>query len=172
MWFIIKFSVIAITSVLIEKRCRLFEKFYALYSYYHEKNHDTVKSFYNTIQMTFYILYAYIQQKLMHNVVWINKKEYEVHYFLSGNLFKIKLMAKRGPRPFHILKITNETGADITTEIIPYLGPYYDWHSIHYTPTQFGHQQLCFHINDGRNIHFRHSDESLINLPVKIEKSF
>jgi hypothetical protein len=54
---------------------------------------------------------------------------------------------QKGPAP--ITLIFDETDTIRTKQIMPYLGPSYDWHGSVLTPQFFGYKSLTFHTSDG-----------------------
>ena len=61
-----------------------------------------------------------------------SKNKYEITYAINDKIYKIRSNFKKGPCP--ILKISNENNVDITYDILPYLGPNYDWHNNKFYP--------------------------------------
>jgi len=72
---------------------------------------------------------------------------YDIQYMYHGSFYKIRVISKSkssDTSSFIIDKIFNECGEDISLDILPYLGPKYDFHGIQYTPIDFGHRKMTF----------------------------
>lgn len=91
---------------------------------------------------------AYVTQSWERNrVTTIQRGEYDINYALHGGLYKIRVYCQRGPRvQHHSFRILDEQGENITSVLIPYLGPMLDCHGIAYTPHMFGYKALYWTI--------------------------
>jgi hypothetical protein len=99
--------------------------------------------FKNIIFAIYSITLYTISQKLNQNVERVDKHTYIVKYLLAGQLYKIRIKAKKGMPP--VEKIKNEKGEIVTEEVMMYAGPNFDWHSHTYTPTSLGYESLKFY---------------------------
>ena len=100
-----------------------------------------------TIKILLQAVYIAFIQYMNKSVVKLNHKTYEVSYSINGKLYKMIVSPKRGPE--YILQVSNEKQNDITSIVIPYLGPNYDWHNKSFTPNFFNCKLLNFELNDG-----------------------
>lgn len=82
-----------------------------------------------------------------------------VSYTLDGKLYKLAVKRKKGPH--RILLITDENHDDVTNLILPYYGPYRDWHNLDYKPSFWKKEQLNFQLSSGEILHF-YQDEHII----------
>ena len=101
-----------------------------------------------------------VSLKLISQAIWINflqyinktvkklaKNKYEITYVVEGKLYKLVVNVTRGPSP--VLQVINESNEDITTKIMPYIGPDYNWHNSQFTPEFFNCNNLSFELADG-----------------------
>jgi hypothetical protein len=97
-------------------------------------------------------LYISLIQRLNKSVKRIDNKTFEITYFVGGRLYKMRVTPKRGPSP--VMQISNENQEDVTDQILPYMGPSYNWHNNTFSPACFGHQTLVFEFMDGTETAF------------------
>jgi hypothetical protein len=101
-----------------------------------------------------------VSLKLIFQAIWISflqyinkttkklsKNKYEITYVIEGKLYKLIVTVTRGPSP--VLQIINNSNEDITSKIIPYVGPDYNWHNSQFTPEFFNCDTLSFELADG-----------------------
>lgn len=101
-----------------------------------------------------------VSLKLIFQAIWISflqytnktvkklaKNKYEISYVVEGKLYKLVVNVTRGPSP--VLQVINESNEDITSKIIPYIGPDYNWHNSQFTPEFFNCETLSFELADG-----------------------
>lgn len=105
--------------------------------------------------------YISLIQYLNNSVKKINRNSYEISYVINGKMYKMIVTPLRGPAP--ILQISNENQVDLTDEILPYLGPNYNWHHRQFYPHFFNSKTLIFELSDGTERTFSEEDH------VKIE---
>lgn len=80
------------------------------------------------------------------NVKILGRSKIEVSYEFRDNTYKFRTSLKRGMSdPIVFL---DENDKDVSEEIAPYLGPGEDFHSIKYTPHDFGYTKIKV-IRDG-----------------------
>lgn len=92
-------------------------------------------------------VYIAFLQYINKTVRKIGRNTYEISYVIDGKLFKMIVISKRGPTP--ILQISDDKQNDVTEQILPYMGPQYDWHNTHFSPEFFGTKSLIFELLDG-----------------------
>lgn len=78
-------------------------------------------------------------------------------YTYKGNDYKIAITTRTGPNT--IESVLNEKGDDVSTEILPYLGPARDWHGKVYYPKWWGYERLEFVLHTGNTITFLGKEE-------------
>lgn len=86
-------------------------------------------------------------QKVNKTIKKINRNKYELTYVIEGKIYKMIVTVSRGPSP--VLQIINDKNDDVTSQIVPYLGPNYNWHNTKFTPESFGFETLTFELSDG-----------------------
>jgi hypothetical protein len=84
---------------------------------------------------------------LFNNVKKIKFNTYVVTYTINGKLYKFIAKPTRGPS--RVVQISNEMQIDVTDEILPYMGPNYDWYGIKLYPTFFNYTTLVFEFSNG-----------------------
>lgn len=75
------------------------------------------------------------------------KGVYSVSYTLKGKNYKFLIRNKTGVSD--VLTVTNKNGDDITSEVMAYMGPNYDWHSASVPIEVFNTDKLTFEMIDG-----------------------
>jgi len=86
------------------------------------------------------------QVALGYIVTRINDGEYVISYSVNNQVYKFLTRTSKGPR--RVIQILNDRDMDVTDEVLPYLGPRYDWHGQVYTADNFASQFLVFHMDD------------------------
>lgn len=102
------------------------------------------------------VLYISICQFLNKSIVVLDKNTYEISYVLNGKLYKMIVKPSLGPSK--ILLISDEHNNDITTEILPYLGPQYNFHGNDYSPNFFKENIMKFELSSGEQKTFIDND--------------
>ena len=108
---------------------------------------DQVRIVKISLQMVIQAWYIAFLQYMNTAVRKIDRKTYEVTYVVDGKMYKMLVKPKRGPAP--ILQVSDDDENDVTDQILPYMGPQYDWHGHKFTPEFFGHKSLTFELMDG-----------------------
>lgn len=110
------------------------------------------------IIMLYYISFLQFCNK---SVVCIDKNLYQVTYTINGKLYKMLVKQTKGPNPF--VKISNEMNIDITKDILPYIGPQYNFHGSNLTPKSLHCKSLTFTLNNGKT--FVYQEKDIISFP-------
>lgn len=84
-----------------------------------------------------YLLSMHVQQ--------VEKNMYDITYALYWNTYKIRIHKTPGRCPYKQF-VNEDTGEDVTTLLLQYVGPDYNFHGLLYTPSMF-------HINNLRVIY-------------------
>jgi hypothetical protein len=134
------------------------EGLYYIYEMNYKKEKSIWKALKKTVLLIIWIGYLIVYQKVTKNMIIVKKNEYDVHYIYHGQLYKIKCKHISGPKYNQVLMITNQDSEDITTDILPYMGPKYNFHNIHYTPKDFNNQELSFYLSTGHILKFINND--------------
>ena len=113
-----------------------------------------------SLKMVIQMLYLSLIQYFTSNIKLIDTNKYEVSYVLNSKMYKIIVMPIRGPQP--ILQIIDDSGNDITANVLPYMGPRYDWHGSHIDPSFFDTTFMSFELSDG-------TSETLFSAKLKQE---
>ena len=119
-----------------------------LYKMNLKKKRDPSLAVKETFRTIAWLGYMMIYQKIVKNVVVIQRGEYDVHYIYNGQLYKIKIKSPRGPGA-RVLQIINENDEDVTSELTTYLGPKHNFHGLLYRPKDFGYKELHFNLSNG-----------------------
>ena len=105
---------------------------------------NIAKLFFGVIVTT---MYYNMLNFLFNNVKKIKFNTYVVTYTINGKLYKFIAKPTRGPS--RVVQISNEMQIDVTDEILPYMGPNYDWYGIKLYPTFFNYNTLVFEFSNG-----------------------
>ena len=100
-----------------------------------------------SFKIVMYTLYIAFLQYANKTVRKIDKKNYELTYVINGKLYKMIVTPKFGPSP--VLQISNDLENDVTEQVLPYMGPLYDWNGHKFSPQFFGYKSLTFEFSDG-----------------------
>lgn len=79
---------------------------------------------------------------LNNNIEHVNSKRMKLTYTHNGKIYRIAVNVRKGPCP--ILNIIDEEGKNVTQEVLPYMGPAYDFHGQRVTPSICGRKKLIF----------------------------
>jgi len=84
-------------------------------------------------------------------VVKLGRNKFLVTYVISGKVYTMIVTPVRGPSP--VLQVINDCEEDITAEVLPYMGPRYDWHGTAITfSSTFGSKDLTFNLASGATV--------------------
>jgi hypothetical protein len=108
------------------------------------------------IKMAYINFSQYIIQYINNNVKQISKNTYEITYLINGKTYKILVTPYKGPEP--ILQISNDKQIDITSDVLQYLGPKFDWHGNKFSPEFFNSSTLTFELCNGVEITFSNDE--------------
>jgi hypothetical protein len=67
---------------------------------------------------------------------------WELHYYHNNQKYIIPLTIH--PKPNKFAEIVNFEGDDISTKILPYMGPNFNFHLVEYKPRDFGEKEITF----------------------------
>jgi hypothetical protein len=125
-------------------------------------NNNNRFTYIRSLRIIIIAIYLNILQKINNKVLKIDKKTYELTYHLEDKTYKMLFKVKRGPVP--ISKIFDENQLDVTEEILPYLGPNYDWHNFKITPSFFGKKSLTFIKQNEDQVIFKNKEFMDLNI--------
>jgi hypothetical protein len=100
-----------------------------------------------SLKLIFQAIWISFLQSKNKTIKKLNKNKYELTYIIEGKLYKLVVNVTRGPSP--VLQVINNHNNDVTSQIIPYIGPNYNWHKNQFTPDFFGYESLSFELADG-----------------------
>ena len=126
---------------------RKYKKWRKLKNLVSSQHKDLVDIYSISFKMILQALYISLLQYFNDSVKKLDKNTYQIEYVVSGKLYKMICIPKKGPCP--ILQIRDENENDITEEILPYYGPNYDWYSISFIPQFFKCKKLIFELDNG-----------------------
>jgi len=90
------------------------------------------------------------------SVVKLGRDKFLLSYVVKGKMYKMIITPRKGPAP--VLQVINDAQEDVTREVLPYMGPRYDWHHIDfYFQDQLGSKQLIFELDNGEEVVYRRS---------------
>lgn len=104
--------------------------------------------FYHSLILLCNVLYKSFLQYMNTTVVKIGRNKFKVTYVVSGKMYTMLVTPIRGPPP--ILQIINDNAEDVTDDVLPYMGPRYDWHGSDFDfSTTFNSTELTFNLDSG-----------------------
>jgi len=148
-----------------------FEKFKELNSFLsHTKHTGKCKALMSSCNVVMKTVWLNIVHKFMNNIEHIDKNTVAISYVLDGVLYKVVTRRRRGP-PMVMMVLTSETtgGSDtdgdvieVSSEIIPYMGPERNWHLRKFTPVFWGKENLTFEMTSGESRTFKRDEEIVL----------
>lgn len=109
---------------------------------------NTFRIYYVSCKLVASLTYNnFIQMVTNKNVTLVEKNIYKVDYILNGKNYSMLVSPKRGPRP--VLSIKNQKGECITEQVLPFMGPKYDWHGHIPNASLFGCTKIILENSDG-----------------------
>jgi len=123
-----------------------YAKWNSLNSLISTKHKNIIVVIYYSFKLLAQALYLSFRQSFNNHIIKIDKNNYILTYIINGKMYKNYIKVKRGPSP--IIQISNESSEDITSEILEYLGPNYDWNKSKITPKLLGHKKIIFECTD------------------------
>lgn len=115
-------------------------------------NKNKLKIILISLKMILQVLYLSFLQYMNSSIRKINRNTYEISYVVSGKMYKMLVTPKRGPAP--VLQVSDSGDNDVTSEILQYMGPSYNWHGNTVTPKFLGYNTLTFQLSNGEEITF------------------
>lgn len=110
-------------------------------------------------KMLIQAFYLTFLQYMNNSVCKLDRNVYEVSYVINGRMYKMLVTPQRGPAP--VLQISNDEDEDVTEQVLPYLGPQYDWHNNRIAPEFFGCKTLTFELADGSEYTYDKDNKAL-----------
>lgn len=125
------------------------------------KRHKTTTAvIYNTLDVLRKKFWFDFLQRINNSITRLDKNTSVMTYTLDGRLYKIVLDHRKGPSL--VLLVSDENGDDVTTDVVPFLGPKRDWHKREFTPKFWNKKRLEFELSTGESKEF--TQEDIINL--------
>ena len=156
---IISTTICSFTYLLLKKNKFISEKFNnlkRLYNLVSTRHSSPIIITLISIKMILQSFYLEFHQIINNTVIKIDKNKYILTYILNGKEYKMIISPSRGPSP--VFNIVNDKNANVTDEIIPYLGPNNDWNNYKFSPDFFRYKTLTFHLLNGQIIDFHDKD--------------
>jgi hypothetical protein len=89
-------------------------------------------------------------------MVKINKNTYQLTYVINGQLYKLIVKTRKGPK--NVILATDENDEDITDIIHSYMGPCENFHGDTITPEFFGKNKITLNLSSGEDKTFDKTD--------------
>ncbi len=115
-------------------------------------NKSKLKIMMISLKLIMQILYLSLIQYMNSGIRQINRNTFEISYVVSGKMYKMIVTPRRGPTP--ILQISDGIDKDVTTEVLHYIGPSYNWHGTTITPKTLGYNNLTFQLSTGEEVSY------------------
>jgi hypothetical protein len=116
--------------------------------------------FWVSIQILCKSLWLSFMQWANNSVQKADRQRYEVSYIINGRLYKMIVKPVRGPAP--ILLAVDENQEDITSKLVPYLGPQRDFHGFKLTPQFLGYQEISAELSTGETVTFGETETIVV----------
>jgi hypothetical protein len=143
-----------------EKIIKNYRDFRELNKFLETRHKGIGKILYVSIEIVCKKFWFEFLQKINNSIERIDKNTSVLTYNLDGRLYKIVLDHRKGPAL--VLLVTDENSEDVTTLVVPFIGPKRDWHKREFTPKFWGKKRLYFELSTGENKTF--SEEDIIKL--------
>jgi len=92
-------------------------------------------------------MYLSILQYFNKTLIQKDKNTFELSYTVCGNVYKMIIRVKRGPRK--LIYAYDQDSKDVTETLQMYLGPNDDFHHAKFTPDYFGYESITVNLSDG-----------------------
>jgi hypothetical protein len=103
-----------------------------------------------TLQMISSAVYIGFLQYMNNTVKSVDRQTCIVSYVIAGKPYRMVVKPVRGAS--RVLQVSDEESRDVTSYVLPFMGPSYDWHGMALTPQFFHTQSLTFEFGNGREI--------------------
>lgn len=133
----------------IQSRVSKVKSLYSLVSSHHKEIFTIVWVMSSIVLKTFYLAVIQYFNKTM---IQLDKNTYELTYTVAGNVYKMIIRVKRGPKK--LIYAFNQDSKDITELLQMYLGPNDDFHHGKFTPDYFGHESITLNMSNGEEKSF------------------
>jgi hypothetical protein len=133
----------------IRKRINKIKSLYALVSTHHKQIFTILRVMMSIVAKTIYLSIVQYFNKTM---IQMDKNTYELTYTIGGNMYKMIIRIKRGPRK--LIYAFDQDSKDVTEIIQTYLGPNDDFHHGKFTPDFFGFESITVNLSDGEEKSF------------------
>jgi hypothetical protein len=95
-------------------------------------------------------VYIGFLQYMNSTVKSVDRQTCIVSYVIAGKPYRMVVKPVRGAS--RVLQVSDEESRDVTSYVLPFMGPSYDWHGMALTPQFFHTQSLTFEFGNGREI--------------------
>jgi hypothetical protein len=84
-------------------------------------------------------------------IISLDRNRFLVSYVVRGKVYRMIVRPMRGPSP--VIQVISDDQQDVTSEVLPYLGPQYDWHgtAVNFEST-FKSKRLTFNLSTGEPV--------------------
>jgi hypothetical protein len=121
------------------------------------RTHNKILIIWYSLILLAKVIWINILQYTNSTVIRIDKNKYEISYVINNKLFKFHTYIHKGPLP--IIQIIDNNDCDVTTVVLPYLGPQFKGHgNISPTPSLMGYESLTFEMSTGDSYTFNNKN--------------
>ncbi len=163
MWgYIVIFSLGYICARINEKS----KKISQIHKVIQEHSPGFLSSWYKTIQTVAKIQWDGIYDEYVRKVktsCYVARDVFEIEYFHKGKKYRIHLKDVIKDRVS--LNVYDQSGNDITSVFLEYLGPHYDFHNRNYTPKDLGYSKIT--IIDGNLDEIEYLSDEVIKITTE-----
>ena len=126
------------------RKCR------SLYNVVTTREPNRAKAILETGRIVCNSLYLDFLQYLNSSVKKLDTKTYQVNYRINDDDYSMLVKPLKGPKP--IEKVIGRRGIDLTDQVLPFMGPRYDWHGCELQPAFFDSNILSFVLESGNKV--------------------
>jgi hypothetical protein len=107
--------------------------------------------FYHSLCLLCNLFYLSFLQYMNSAIISLDRNRFLVSYVVRGKVYRMIVRPMRGPSP--VIQVISDDQQDVTSEVLPYLGPQYDWHgtAVNFEST-FKSKRLTFNLSTGEPV--------------------
>jgi len=104
------------------------------------------------------VIYTLLLEKWWkRSIGYEDSRVYDICYMWHGSMYKVRILKpdRKNPSTYRVLDtVMDSHGKNITSLLLPFMGPKFDFHGNLYCPSDFGYESMTFYWMDGTFHHF------------------
>jgi len=114
---------------------------------------------YHSFKIVCRLFYLSFIQYMNSSMIKLGRNKYLITYVINGKMYKMIVIPRRGPAPV-LQVIDTDVQEDVSDEVMPYMGPRYDWHNSDISfDDVFSREKLVFELANGEEHECKTSKE-------------